>query len=367
MTPATAKLSFPTRDSPFKRELYARVEAHFAGRSRNATAALWVKAVFWLVAVFGTWGLLTFIALPGWLAVVLSLGAGFSATQVGFNVGHDAIHGSLSKRPWVNAIFARTFDVMGSSSRMWIPAHNVTHHTYTNVPGTDHDLDPGPFMHFYPHRQRSWVHGFQHVYAWALYTLTQFVWVFKKDFVDLVARGDKTTKRDVIDVVVSKVLHLFMWVGVPMLVGTVAWWQVLIGYALMLAASGFTSAVVFQLAHVVEGPAFPKPNAAGVLGDDFLTHQLKTTSNFAPGNPVATFFTGGLNHQVEHHLFPRISHIHYPALAPIVEDCALKHGLPYYAHATFHGALASHARTLKRLGHSEPEPLLPLGRVVLGT
>jgi linoleoyl-CoA desaturase len=145
---------------------------------------------------------------------------------------------------------------------------------------------------------------------------------------------------------------------VPLLVGTHAWWQVLVGYALMLCATGFTAAVVFQLAHVLEGPAYPEADGAGALADDFFTHQLATTANFAPRSAVATFFTGGLNHQVEHHLFPRVAHIHYPELALLVEACARKHGVPYHVNPTFLGAMASHARWLKHLGAPSPDEAL---------
>lgn len=363
MTPATTKLSFTSKESPFKKDLMEQVDAYFAsGRTRNATPALWAKTAFWLSMVAASWVVLSFVAMPGWLGVILALLSGFSVAQVGFNVGHDAIHGSLSKHSWVNALFARTFDVMGASSKMWGWAHNVVHHTYTNVPGTDHDLEPGFFLHLYRRESRGFLHRFQHVYAWALYTLTMFVWVFKKDFAQLIERGARTTKADVADVVISKVLHLALWVGVPMLLSPWAWWQVLVGYALVLAMSGFAAAVVFQLAHVVEGPSFPVPQN-GALEDDFLTHQLKTTANFAPGSALATFFTGGLNHQVEHHLFPRIAHIHYPALARIVTATALRHGVPYHAHSTFFTALASHARMLKAMGRSAPLEVLPRGTV----
>ena len=363
MPAASTKMSFAVRESPFKKELQAEVDAWFAGgRSRNATRGLWFKAVFWLGLMLSTWAVLTFAALPGWLGVVLSLAAGFFMAQIGFNVGHDAIHGSLSNRPWVNSIFARSFDLMGASSKMWAWAHNVVHHTFTNVPGTDHDLEPGFYLHLYRRESRGFLHRFQHVYAWALYAMTSIVWVFKKDYAQLVDRGEATTKKDVADVVGWKLVHFAFWLGVPMLVGQHAWWQVIVGYFLMLAMSGFVAAVVFQLAHVLEGPEFPLAKD-GVLDDDFFAHQLRTTANFAPRSPLATFLTGGLNHQVEHHLFPRIAHAHYPALSRIVERVAKKHGVPYHANPTFFGALASHARWLKKMGASpetERPPALPV-------
>ncbi len=361
MTPATAKPTFSSTESTFKRDLFKRVDAHFAGgKNRNATPGFWLKAAFWLGSTFGLWGVLSFVSMPWWLSVPLALLAGFSMSQVGFNVGHDAIHGSLSKRPWVNALFARSFDIMGASSKMWGWAHNVVHHTYTNVPGTDHDLEPGFFLHLYRREGRGALHRFQHVYAWALYTLTMFVWVFKKDFVQLAERGAATTKRDVVDVVVGKLAHFAFWLGVPMVLGVNAWWQVLIGYALMLAMCGFVAAVVFQLAHVVEGPSFPTA-PTGALEDDFWTHQLKTTANFAPRVALATFMTGGLNHQVEHHLFPRICHAHYGELSKLVEATAKEHGLPYHSSPTFWGAMASHARQLKAAGAASERESTPPG------
>lgn len=352
-------MKFAITDSPFKKELQNQIDAYFAsGRSRHATRALWVKAAFWLTSVFALWGVLVFAPIPAWLGAVLSLLAGFAIAQVGFNVGHDAIHGSLSANPNVNAIFARSFDVMGASSRMWSWAHNVVHHTYTNVPGTDHDLEPGFYLHFYRRGARGFLHRFQHVYAWGLYFFTMIVWVFKKDFVQLVERGAQTTRRDVIDVIAGKLLHWAFWLGVPMWLSPFAWWQVIIGYVLVLAMTGFTAAVVFQLAHVVEGPDFPHAKN-DLLEGDFYAHQLKTTANFAPGSAVATFFTGGLNHQVEHHLFPRVAHIHYPQLAPIVKACAEKHGVPYLAHPTFLAAVASHVRQLKKFGAGDELELGP--------
>ena len=146
-----------------------------------------------------------------------------------------------------------------------------------------------------------------------------------------------------------------MWLALPLALSPFLWWQVLIGYALVMMAAGFTAAVVFQLAHVVEGPSFPTPDSTNTLHDDFFVHQLKTTANFAPRSALSTALTGGLNHQVEHHLFPRVSHGHYPALSFIVEACAKEFGVPYHVNPTFFSALASHARTLKRIGHAAGE------------
>ncbi|MEW5740214.1 MAG: acyl-CoA desaturase [Myxococcota bacterium] len=361
------RLSFSKSGPAFRAELLRRVDGYFeaTGKSRHATPFMWLKSAFWVGGLLSILGVLSFVSLPGWLAVVLSLGSGFFVAGMGFNVGHDAIHGAYSARRGVNALLGRTFDLMGASSLMWAWAHNIVHHTYTNVPGVDHDLEPGFFLRFYKKDRPSWGHRLQHVYGWVLYCFTSAVWVFKKDFAQLLETKARTgkapTRREVADVLLGKALHFSVFLGLPFLGGLHAWWQVLAGYALSLAVSGFTAAVVFQLAHVVEGPAFPSPAPGGAFEDDFYVHQLKTTSNFAAGNPVATFVVGGLNHQVEHHLFPRICHVHYPALAPIVRECAREFGVPYYEHRTFLAALASHARLLREIGRAstpsaEPAP-----------
>ncbi|MBE2248279.1 MAG: acyl-CoA desaturase [Myxococcus sp.] len=345
---------FEQSTSSFRQELTRRVDAWFVERrvSRAADLKTWAVGLGMLGLSAAGWAGLVFLAPAWWLAVPLCLFTGVAVAQVGFNLGHDAIHGSLSSRRWVNALFARTFDVMGASARMWAWAHNAVHHTFTNVPGADHDLEPAGLLHLYPKPGAPWVLRFQHLYAWPLYALTMVSWVFLKDFVQLQDRGAHTTRRDVADVIGGKLLHLGVWVGLPLLVSPWAWWQVLVGYVLVLMAAGFTAAVVFQLAHVVEGPAFPTPNEAGGLADDFFVHQLKTTANFAPRDALATALTGGLNHQVEHHLFPRISHAHYPALSRLVEACAREFGVPYHVNPTFFAALASHARTLKRVAEA---------------
>lgn len=346
-------MRFEHPTSPFRRELTRRVDDWFAasGASRHADAKTWAIGLTLLALVGAGWALLVFVAPPWWLSIPLALMTGFLVAQVGFNVGHDAIHGALSSRRWVNALFGRTFDLMGASSRMWAWAHNAIHHTFTNVPGADHDLEPAGLLHLYRKPDAPWVLRFQHVYAWPLYALTMLSWVFLKDFVQLQDRGAHTTWRDVVDVVAGKLAHLAVWVGVPLLLSPWAWWQVALGYVLMLLAAGFTAAIVFQLAHVVEGPSLPQADGDTLPGD-FFVHQLRTTANFAPRSAVATVLTGGLNHQVEHHLFPRVCHVHYPALSALVEACAREFGVPYHVNATFGVALASHARILRQVARA---------------
>jgi linoleoyl-CoA desaturase len=361
--------AFSTTDTAFKTELRRRIDAYFTrtGKTRHADGRMIAKTVAFLGAGTGMVVLLLSGVLPALIALPAAMVLGLVIAGIGFNVGHDAVHGSYSGNRKIDRVLGFVFDLLGASSYNWSRAHNVVHHTFTNIPGTDHDLEPGPFLLLKPTAKPALIYRLQHVFAFPLYALTMIVWVFKKDFVQIFDRtmtGRGPEMRGVVSMVLGKVLHFGVFLALPMLISPYAWWQVVVAYFAMLASLGFTLAVVFQLAHVVEGTQFPEPNSERKLGDGWTTHQLRTTANFSQGSAFAAFFFGGLNNQVEHHLMPGVCHIHYPQLAPIVRACAKEHGLPYLDSGSFFQALAAHVRTLYRFGRpekpSEPLLLLPL-------
>lgn len=347
------KLTFPS--SPFHTDLKRRADAYFAeaGIEKAANRAMMLKTAFWLAFTWGNWALLLALAPSFPLSIVLWGLVGFGLACIGFNVGHDAIHGSYSKNKVVNAILSCTFDMMGASSYTWQVSHNVVHHTWTNIPGVDKDLEPGPTMRFYP-QQTSFYHRFQQWYAWPLYGFTGFIWMYIKDFEQLLREDPRTGKRAplsaIAGVFAGKAAHLVLFVVLPYALLHQPLWQMLLGYITLLFVAGVTLAVVFQLAHNVENVQFPKAvPGTHTMANGWAEHQLLTTANFGR-SWLATFICGGLDHQIEHHLFPRVCHIHYPKLAPIVEQCAKEHGVPYFHSGTFLQAVGSHFRTLKRFG-----------------
>jgi linoleoyl-CoA desaturase len=351
---------FDTTDLRLQTALRERINAFFLERklSKHADSLMIAKVVVFLSGAAGLWALLASGVAPALAAIPLCVGLGVVLAGVGFNVAHDAIHGALSPIGWINRLLSHSFDLMGASSYTWSRAHNFVHHTYTNVPGLDEDLEPGPFLLLYARENPPFVYRFQHLYALVLYCFTTLVWVFKKDFQQAFAldprTGQRTPGREIAKLTAWKLVHLALFLGVPLLVSGYAWWQVAIGYLLMHAALGLTSAVVFQLAHVVQGPALLPPDG---VRHSWAAHQLLTTANFAPASRFAAFFFGGLNQQVEHHLFAKICHIHYPALAAIVREVAREHGLPYHENPSFFGALASHLRLLQQFGRPTRAPL----------
>jgi linoleoyl-CoA desaturase len=272
---------------------------------------------------------------------------------------HDACHGSYSSKKWLNDTLGLTLNALGGNAFIWKFKHNIIHHTYTNVDGIDDDIAKSPIM-----RQcttQKWVplHRIQHIYVVLVYAISSFAWVFIMDFTKYFKRKifrtelQKMSSNDHLTFWLSKVLYLCFYVLIPaMAVGWKAW---AIGFACMHVSLGLTLALVFQLAHVVEHAEFELVEENDkMIENEWAIHQLKTTANFAPKNKIISWFVGGLNYQVEHHLFPRISHIHYPRISTIVANMCKKYGLPYNVYSTMSGAVASHFRMMKSLG-KKPE------------
>ncbi len=354
---SAARLTFPA-DTAFQRDLRSRVDAYFVdGRKRTADRAMWSKAAFWMILT-PVVSLAAFFAPVSPLAAVgLWTLAGFCLAFVAMNVGHDAIHGSLSKDKRVNDLFAWTFDALGASSTTWRIAHNLLHHTYTNVPGVDTDIEPGPLLRFHTSAKRYWFHRFQAVYAWGLYCFVAILWVYQRDYMQMAAKHPRTGKHNPasewMKLFAGKAMHIGFFVVVPLTLGVQSTATTLIGYLCFLVAAGLTLSVVFQLAHVVEGIRYISPEPGEQkLPRGWMEHELLTTANFG-STRICTFFTGGLDYQIEHHLFPTICHTHYRALSPIVAACAADHGIPYLHSGSFLQACASHTRMLARLGRGE--------------
>ncbi len=351
------KAQFPRKDT-LKKDLHAAVDAYFekTGKDPFGGTRMVLKSVVILAWLAGSYAAMLLLPLTWWQGVLLAVNMGLAMAAWVFNVGHDANHGSYSRHKWVNSLLAYSFDMIGASGFLWRFRHNIVHHTYTNIAGVDHDISTSaPFFRttqrdpYYP------VHRYQHLYAWVLYMFITPNWA-ASDFQGLYlsrAYGGmaipRARTRDLVAFWGAKVLLLVYFVGLPLLAGahplmTVG--AVVITFAVM----GMMLSTVFQLAHVVEpsGVFYPTTDQY-TAEDEWAVHQLKTCTDFAPTNPLANWYLGGLNFQAIHHLFPRICHLHYPALAPIVAEVARKHGVPYLSFNTVGEALGSHYRVLKSL------------------
>lgn len=371
----TSKVKFP-RHSEFHRELNRRVDAwfHDTGRSRSGGARLIFKSLCILAWIVGSYIYMVGFASTWWQATLALVSLGLAASAVGFNIMHDGGHRSYSRRTWVNKLTAYCLDLIGGSSYYWNHKHNRIHHHYTNVDGIDEDIEAQPWLRLAPSQAlRPW-HRWQHWFAWALYSFLPVKWVLYDDFSNLV-RGKvgnnpvpRPKPRELLALLFGKVWFLCLAFVVPLWLGH-SILAILALYTLFNIVNGVSMAVVFQLAHCVEEAELVQiPRGDQRLPQGWLEHQLATTVNFAPGNPIVGWYVGGLNYQVEHHLFPRVSHVHYPALAKIVAAACEEHGVRYRSNPGVWQALVSHCRYLKRMGKETwaPSAETPLNETVAG-
>jgi len=355
-------------DSGFHEAVKRRVGDYFqqAGLSQRGGRRMYAKSAVLLLWFGVSYAMLVFAATTWWSGAIFTLSLALSIAGIGFSIQHDANHGAYSSHGAINRLMGMTLDMLGASSYLWRFKHNVAHHTYTNVAGGDDDIDLGPLGRLSPALPRRSIHRAQHFYLWPLYGFLMPKWHFVYDFKNFVqariARNRFPRPRgwSLVGLVGGKVLF-FGWAFVlPALFHPL--WVVLVFYAGGAFVIGLILSVVFQLAHCVEEADFPEPPQGGArLADAWAVHQVQTTVDFARGGRLLTWYVGGLNFQIEHHLFPRICHVHYPRIAPIVEATCLEFGVRYTAHPSFPAAVSSHWRWLRRMGRApaaEPSQLL---------
>lgn len=343
----------------FHSELKRRISTYFeeVGTSPTGNYSLFIKAVTLMVSfIFIYVHLVFFTPAPIW-AILESIVLGGVVAAIGFNVMHDGAHGSFSKYKWVNQLAALSLNILGGNSFMWNVKHNVIHHAYTNVDGVDDDIDIQPWMRMSSTQKKYKLHKYQHIYFWLLYSLLYLFWIFVLDY-QKYFKGrvgnmplKKMTVRDHIEFWAFKVFHLFLFVGLPIyMVGFTPW---VISFIIFTSFAGLVLSLVFQLAHTVEHTAFPVPNIdTNKLEDEWAIHQIKTTANFATNNKLVSWLVGGLNFQIEHHLFPKISHIHYPAISKIIRQACQEYGIAYIEYSRVRYAVASHVAFLRQMGNS---------------
>jgi linoleoyl-CoA desaturase len=303
---------------------------------------------------------LVFFAAAWWQAIPLALVLALSVVAIGFNVMHDASHEAYSEHRWINRLMAMSLDVVGGSSHFWRWKHVVFHHTYVNVAGFDTDINLAGLGRLTPHHPRAWIHRWQHWYASLLYGLMVIKWHLYDDF-RLTLTG-RMGEHQVLPprgpqlaiFFGGKIVFMLLAFGIPLALHPL--WVVVAIYTLTAAVIGLVLGVVFQLAHCVEGADFPLEHTPGRIDKPWAVHQAEASVDFARDSRAAAWLLGGLNFQIEHHLFSRICHVNYPAIAPVVEQTCAEFGVRYAHNTTFWGALRSHYRRLRQLGAAPAAP-----------
>ena len=320
---------------------------------------MYIKTAVLLIAYLVPFYFVVFLDIQNtWIYLGLWSTMGVFMAGIGLSIMHDAIHGSYSKNKYFNKVLGEVINFVGAASINWKIQHNVLHHTYTNIEEYDQDLDGPSILRFSPNQKKIKLHKYQYLYAWIIYGLLTINWATYKDFnsilkykkMGLIGGGENQFKIELVKIILTKILYFGFIFFLPIYFSASGIGLVISGFLLMHVIAGLILSCIFQPAHVMESCEFPTAGTDHIIKQDWAAHQLLNTVNFAPTNKLLSWFVGGLNFQIEHHLFPTICHVHYKDLSKIVEETAKEFGLPYFVQPTFRSALWCHAKMLKKLG-----------------
>jgi linoleoyl-CoA desaturase len=354
------KFTFDNSQSIFFKSLKTKVDRYFSERKLDPSGngKLYVKGGIQVFTAALLYTVLVFFTPAPLIAIPLCLLLGLNLGVIGFNVMHEGGHQSFSKYSWINKASAYSLNLLGGITYFWKIKHNVNHHTFTNIEGMDSDIDAKPFMRMHEEQPRHWYHRFQHIYWVVLYGISYLAWIFYEDFEKYFTGRHsansvpkKLALKEHFIFWFTKTMYVFLYIVLPVIM--VGWLPALIGFLIITFVTGLSISIVFQLAHVVERTQFPSPDQQeGVAKQEWAIHQLSTTANFGTSSKWLYWLLGGLNFQIEHHLFPRISHIHYPQVSRFVKEACRESNIAYIEYTSMFKAIASHLTHLKRLGRA---------------
>jgi linoleoyl-CoA desaturase len=355
------KFNFQRNQTTFFKELKEQIDLYFDEKKLDpaGNGRLYIKSAIQMLTAATLYIVLVFFTPIALISIPLSILLGLNLGVIGFNVMHEGGHQSFSRHAWINKASAYSLNMLGGITYFWKIKHNVNHHTFTNIDGMDSDIDAKPFMRMHAEQPRYWFHRFQHIYWVALYGISYIAWVFYEDFEKYFSgrhSANSTPKKLALKehfiFWITKSMYVAAYIVVPVIM--VGWLPALIGFFIVTFVTGLSISVVFQLAHVVEETQFHSPHGQGEPArQEWAIHQIISTANFATGSRMLHWLLGGLNFQIEHHLFPRISHIHYPQVSRLVKEACRQSNVTYIEYRTMFQALASHLMHLKRLGRAD--------------
>jgi linoleoyl-CoA desaturase len=350
------KITFNNKNNQFFKTLKDKVDLYFLTQKKAPTGnmSLYFKSGLQVATAILLYVLLVFVQPNIVVSIILCGLLGANLGFIGFNIMHEGGHQSFSDIKWVNRVSAYFLNVMGGNALYWKVKHNINHHTYTNIEGMDEDINIEPFMRLHTTHRKYWIHRFQHIYWVFLYGITYISWIFVTDFTKYFSGrigpiSQKWTFNEHLIFWITKVSYVVLFIGLPAyFVGIL---PTLIGFVIMAFVCGHTIGIVFQMAHIVEHTAFPLPESDSTkIEKEWAIHQVETTANFGTKNKTLSWFLGGLNFQVEHHLFPRVSHVHYPAINTIVKETCSEFNVRYLEYPSMLSAFWSHLKHLKKMG-----------------
>ena len=352
------KFTFDNSQSTFFRSLKEKVDSYFADKQLDpaGNGKLYFKSALQVFTAAALYIVLVFFTPVPLISILLCSILGLNLAVIGFNVMHEGGHASFSKYPWVNKASAYFLNILGGNSYYWKIKHNINHHTYTNIEGMDSDIDVKPFMRLHEEQPLRPYHRFQHIYWVILYGVSYLAWIFYEDFqkyftgkISVTSERKKLARKEHFIFWFTKSMYVIVYIVIPIIM--IGWLSWLIGFIIITFVTGLAISIVFQLAHVVEGTAFHNAHdQQGKSRQEWAVHQISTTANFATRSKSLYWLLGGLNFQIEHHLFPRVSHIHYPQISRFVREACKESNIAYLEYTSMFKAIGSHLLHLRKLG-----------------
>lgn len=355
----------PRGENSFFETVVSRVNHYFESNriSPYANAEMWVKTVFMLLLYFLPYVIMStgFASGNRWLFWGVWFVMGLGMVGIGTSIMHDANHGTYSPNKKVNNFISRILEIIGGYRVTWRIQHNTLHHTYTNIAGLDEDVDTMGIIRLSPRQPKKWFHSYQHMYAWFFYAIMTLFWMTAKDYFqvvrykqhDLLVKHKVSLRQAILGITMYKVFYYCYIIGVPIIFSGMPWYDVVAGFIIMHVVAGLFLSCIFQPAHIMETSEFAIPAQSGgkqQMENSWAIHEVMNTTDFSPNSRILSWFIGGLNYQIEHHLFSGICNVHFRKIAPIVKEVAAEYGIPYHVQPSFFRALAEHAKMLKKLG-----------------
>lgn len=352
------KVTFDTKENSFFNAIKEKVDHYFSERQIDPAGnrRLYIKGGIQILSALVLYTVLVFFTPVSWIALLLCVVLGLNLAAIGFNVMHEGGHQSFSKHQWLNKVSSHFLNVLGGNAYFWKIKHNINHHTYTNIEGIDSDINVQPFMRLHQGQPLHKLHRFQHLYWVLLYGISYMAWVFYEDFwkyftgkIAVHMDSRKLELKQHFIFWTTKVLYIGFYIVLPIII--MGWLKAFIGFFVITFVCGLAISIVFQLAHVVEGTEFTMPDhETRKIKKEWAIHQVAATTNFATRSKILFWLLGGLNFQIEHHLFPRVSHIHYPQISRFVKETCAEYSVVYHEHSSMLKAFLSHLFYLRKLG-----------------
>jgi len=337
-----SKFSFD--ENGFIMTIQRRGREYFAGNKLSTKGPIWHQ-ILAIMAIFVIGGLIypAFIMGNIWAAFAHGLVKGLTAV----NAGHSMSHFSLFTIGWLNTFVFRAFSpLVLSTHQIWSTSHIISHHINT-LTGIDLQ-DNYPVKRVQPGLPHMWFHRIQVFYVPIVYLFGVPLWTLSDFFssIPVLFHG----KHEMRHLSVSQRLENTIALGLNILI-TLALPFIFLPFPLAFAvfcASNVPSSLmlVLQIAVNHEVPECMNKSNPDKERVDWGAHQVLTSHNFGVESAFALHTSGGLNMQIEHHLFPSVHYTHYRALSKIVKQACMEFNLPYNTSKHLPEAVVKHFRLL---------------------